>query len=223
MKIARLAGLIALAVAALSLAAASLASAALPSFNPSTKQKFIGTSGEVKFVAASGVEVITCTKATSQGEITEAMLVGNITDHFLECTSAAPTKQGCAENSVGASTGLILTKTIHGVLGLVLPSGLVGVTLLPVSGHVFVELERNECTKATSVTGSIAGLLSPVGKSQTTGTLTFHAVHPGSSKEEIEKVDTLSGLAEPELVGFTTVASGEGTESVTAEKAVEVT
>jgi hypothetical protein len=221
MKIVRLVGLVALAVAALSLAAVSVASAALPSFNPSTKQKFTGTSGTGKLVA--GAETVTCAKDTSQGEITEAMLVGNITVHFLECTSAGPTKQGCAANSVGSTSKLILTKTLHGVLGLVLPSGLVGLILLPVSGHVFVELEKNECTKATQVTGSVAGLVSPVGKSQTTGTLTFSAEHPGSGKEEIKQLDTLSGVSEPELSAFTTVASEETTENITWEKAVEVT
>jgi hypothetical protein len=222
MKIARLVGLIALTVAAMSLAAVSVASAALPSFNPSTKQKFTGTSGTGLLVA--GGSDINCTSDTSQGEITEAMLVGNIIVHFLGCTSTGAGGSGCSVKSVGAPAGnLIITKTLHGVLGLVLPSGLVGLILLPASGHTFFFLEASTCIKETSVTGSIAGLLSPVGSKTLTSTLTFKAEHPGSGKEEIKQLDTLSGISEPELSLFTTVASEETTENITWEKDVEVT
>jgi hypothetical protein len=47
--------------------------------------------------------------------------------------------------------------------------------------------------------------------------------HPGSAKEEIKQLDTLSGIIEPELSLFTTVASEETTENITWEKDVEVT
>jgi hypothetical protein len=53
--------------------------------------------------------------------------------------------------------------------------------------------------------------------------VTFKAEHPGSSKEEIKQLDTLSGISEPELSAFTTVASEETTETITWEKDVEVT
>lgn len=69
----------------------------------------------------------------------------------------------------------------------------------------------------------MAGLIKPVGTKSAKGTLTFAAAHPGSAKQEIEKIDTLAGLLEPELSFFSSAASEETTETITWEKEVEIT
>lgn len=216
MKIVRLVGLLALAVAAMSLAAASSASAAVPLFNPASGT-FTSISGPGTLKASS--DTVFCKKDTNVGTITSSMSVGGVVVHFLECTSSGASKANCEVNSVGAAKGLIITNALHGILGTVLPSGLAGLLLLPIATKKFVTLEANACTPETAITGSVAGLITPVGRSQTTGKLTLLAP---SGKQEIKDIDTLFGLVEPELVAFSATATEETEDELTYSQAIEV-
>src|ERR1700690_1015197 len=111
MKIARLAGLMLVAILAIGLVAASVASAE-PEFNP-VGATLTGTSGTG--VLTAGKETVTCAKdtSTSGASKTTATLIGGITVHFLECTGKnGTTGESCPANSEGAPSGLILTKTL---------------------------------------------------------------------------------------------------------------
>jgi hypothetical protein len=218
MKIARLAGLVVLGVLAMSLAATSIASATLPKFN-TTKVTFTGSQSGTSKLGASK-NTISCTANTTSGEITQAMLVGGVVIHYTGCTSSGATKTGCAANSIGAASGLIETKTLEGILGEVLTSDAAGLELLPVSGKTFVEIAANECTVETAVSGTVAGLISPTGKPQTTGKIILNAP---SESQEITEIDTLAGASKPKLTAFSATAFDETSEAITFAKAVEVT
>ena len=226
MKIARLAGLMLIAIFAMSLVAASAAMAE-PEF-AQTGATISGTSGAGVLSANNGTEKVECASDVSGGTVTSSTLVGNIVVHFLNCTSTGTGGSKCAVNSTGAASGLILTTTLHGILGLILPkpsSGTgVALLLLPISGKRFVTLASNTCTPETAVTGDVAGEVTPVKSKQTTGKLIFKAVHPGSAKQAIEEFDpSTGGKVKPELVAFTTTASEETEEAVTFSSATEVT
>jgi hypothetical protein len=217
MKVARLVGLIFIAILAVSAVVASTASA-LPLFEGgAVGLKFSTVSGTSKLVGDNGAETVTCATAQSSGEITGSMEVGNVIVHYLTCTSTGATEKGCAIKSKSSpQEGLIQTNTLHGVLGLILPSGETGLLLLPHSGKVFVELLPNACTKETKVTGTVVGLISPLRVKQTTGLLTFPAA-------PIREIDILPGLKEAELVAYTSTASYEQTNEITWDGPVEVT
>jgi hypothetical protein len=215
MKIARLAGLMLVAIMAMSFAVSSVAMAA-PEFKP-TGATITGTSGTAKLVA--GGNTVTCSTSGSTGTITSATLAGNVVVNFLGCTSSGSGGSNCATKSTNTSTaGLILTTTLHGVLGTT-SSGAAALLLLPISGKRFVTLEANTCTIETAVTGNVAGLVEPTGKSQTTGTLKF-ALTSGKNIS----VMTLStgGSTEPALTAFSTSATEEVTEGIKFSTATEV-
>lgn len=224
MKIARLAGFVCAALMALSLALASVAAAA-PEFKPSTKTAFTGTSGTS--VLEAGGETITCEKDTSSGEITGAATVGDVHVHFLGCVGKSAEGKTCSVKSTGAPlANLIITNTLIGRLGLILPkpaSGSdVGLLLLPASGKKFVTLVgTSKCAEETAVTGSLAGLAEPVGVSSKTGKLVFTG---SAGKESITDIDlTGAGLVAPELVAFSSTAVQKTTEELTFAASVEVT
>ncbi|MGD1056101.1 MAG: hypothetical protein ABR992_01670, partial [Solirubrobacteraceae bacterium] len=121
MKLARLTGLMLVAIFAMSLIAASAAMAGAPEFKP-TGASITGTSGTAILSANSGAETVTCEKDSTTGTVSSATLAGNILVHFLGCTSTGTGGSNCAVNSPGGGEGLILTNTLHGILGLVLPS-----------------------------------------------------------------------------------------------------
>jgi len=113
MKIARLASLMFVAILAMGLAVASVASAA-PEFTP-VGATLTGTSGVG--VLTAGTNSVTCQKDTTKGTVTSATLAGGITVHFLECVAQSSTGT-CPAMSPGAPLeNLILTNTLHGVLG----------------------------------------------------------------------------------------------------------
>src|SRR3984957_19501283 len=120
MRIARLVGLTLVAVMAVSLAMASAAFAE-PEFKP-TGATFKGDSVGSNVLTA-GTNVITCTNNTTSGTISSATLAGGVTVDFTGCTSKKGTGEPCTAKSVGGNEGLILTTTLHGVLGLILPKG----------------------------------------------------------------------------------------------------
>jgi len=224
MKIARLVGLMLVAVMAVSLAVASSAFAE-PEFKP-VGGTFTGTSGTSKLVAGSNS--ITCTTDTSKGTISSATLAGGVTVDFSGCKSTGSGGSNCTVKSTNTSNaGLILTNTLHGILGLSLTSGAstgVALLLLPsaAGSKEFVKIESNKCTTTTTaVEGSVAGAVTPVGKSQITGKLTFL---PGTEGESIKTFDpSTGGKVSPELEAFGIEASEETTEALTFSAALEVT
>lgn len=222
MKIARLIGLMLVAVFAMSLVAGASSASALenPLFNP-VGSSLTGTSGTAKLTANNGTETVTCATSSSTGSITSSLLAGNIFVHFLNCFENGTKGSNCTAKSVGAAEGLIITNTLHGILGAVLPSGAVGLLLLPSSNAKFVTLASTKCALETAVTGSVAGLVSPTGKLTTKGTLTLAL----TSGKNITSIDLTHGLGnkEPELTAFSTAATEEITEALTFGTATEVT
>jgi hypothetical protein len=221
MKIVRLVGLMLVATMALSLVVASAAFAE-PEFKPASGT-FKGTSGAGTLEAAK--EKIKCTADTSTGVISSATLVGGVTVDFTGCKSINSKGEECTASSVGSSTaGLLLTKTLHGVLGLILPKGTgsgVGLLLLPVENKKFVEVAENACSVATTVSGNLVGEVTPVGKSQTTGKLIFKK--GAVEGESVKSFDpSTGGTVTPKLEAFGKEAGEETEESITWSAAVEV-
>src|ERR1700679_1319957 len=157
MKIARLASLMLVAILAIGLVAASVASAADPEFLP-LGATVTGTSG-AGVLRGAGEEVKCESDVVPNGTVTSATLIGGIVVHFLNCTNKnGITGESCPARSTNTTTeGLILTNTLHGVLGLILPKPASGsnvaLVLLPVSGSSFLTLTG----KCIGVTGAVAG------------------------------------------------------------------
>jgi hypothetical protein len=220
MKITRLVGLTLVTVMALSLAIASAAFAE-PLFLP-VGTAFTGTSGEGVLEAAK--EKIKCAADTTNGTITTPHLAGGITVDFTGCQAINSKNEECTVKSFGATTeGLILTKTLHGVLGLILPKGAgtgVGLLLLPVENKKFVEIESTKCSVATTVTGNVAGEVSPVGVHTTKAKLIFEKSGEGEVIKDFDP--SLGGLVIPKLEAFGKEAGEETEESITWGAPVEV-
>jgi len=214
MKIVRLASLALVAMIAMGLAVASTASAIGPLFLP-TGQTFTGTSKTS--VLSGGGETVTCESDVSSGTILSLTLAGNVTVHFLNCSAKSASGEKCTVKSTNTTTaGLILTNTLHGVLGLILPKPASGsdaaLVLLPASGHAFVTLiGSGKCIETTKVSGNVAGLVEPFGGPlQTTGKLTFGVT---SGAQNITEVDlTTGGSVKTELTALGGVANTEETE-----------
>jgi hypothetical protein len=224
MKVFRLSGLVVVAVLAVSLMVVSVASAA-PVFTP-TGATLTGTSGVSEFEAAG--ETLTCEKDTLGGTVTSATLMGGIVVHYLGCSAKTTGGATCTVKSTNTTAaGLILTNTLHGVLGLILPvptppASDVALVLLPISGSTFWSMVGSgTCIETTKVQGSVAGTLEPVGVSQTTGKLVLTS---SGGKESITDVDlSTGGLVAPELTSFGSSMTETTTEGYTLSKATEVT
>jgi hypothetical protein len=219
MKVIRLAGLALVAVLAVSLAVASTASAGVYLFSPgSVGAEFKGLSlaGTLK----AGPDSISCKDDVNAGTIANVHLIGPFDIKFTGCVSSGSGGSGCAASSVGAAEGEILTKTVHALLGLVLPAvglGLGGLLVLPVSGKQFLSLAANSCTPETTITGSVAGLL----EDNQGGHLILEALVL-FIPNDIKKIDTLNGLVEPALTAFSEEASLETVEHLTFSRDVLV-
>jgi hypothetical protein len=172
--------------------------------------------------------IIACKKDAFTGaKVTSSLLVANIVVHFLECESGptlASTLKCTSIKTVGGATpGLILTTTLHGILGLILPSEEIGLLVLPVTGKIWFELAKTEnaagelCSKESKMTGNIVGLIKPVGTHQTTGKLIFTSPNP----EDFDLTHGL-GLVEPELDAFSVGVSESTTEEITFTEPTEV-
>jgi hypothetical protein len=182
------------------------------------ERHFAGTSksGTLK----AGADTVVCAKDTSIGELTSTMLFGAVVIHLLECRSTSNGTTFCTIKSTNTTNeGLILTNTLHAILGLVLPSRAGGLVLLPASGKTWTTLAANSCTPESKVTGTVAGLITPTGKSETTSKVSFST---SSGKQEIKDIDTLAGFIEPELTAFSFSATEEAAEEITWGKAIEV-
>jgi hypothetical protein len=225
---ARLGLLLLVAFLAMSLSWVASASAeANPLFAPVNGQGVTGTSGGVSTLLVGSGQRVECQAAMTTGAVASSLLLGAVRIAYLECRAQG--KSGgsfCTVKSAGAPReGLILTQELHGILGLILPTLEIGILLLPVSGKVVTELAESKngettCTPETKITGSFAGLVTPVGKRSTTGKITF----PGGA-ESIKKIDLTHGLGlrEPELIAFTAGSTLAGEQFITYSEATEVT
>jgi hypothetical protein len=222
MKIARLAYPALFAIVAMSLAAVSSASATEPLFNPAGAT-VTGDSGLA--VLIRGAESIDCLGSSFTGTIVNSLLIGHAVLHYLNCTSSGSGGNGCPINTPGAAAGLILTNTLHGILGLILPSKETGILFLPQSGNIFFTLAENACTEETKATGNIAGLVEPVGVSTTTGRILFEREPGPGNTQAILDIDLTHGLGlvKPAFVLFAATATLAQLGLVTFSVATEVT
>jgi hypothetical protein len=202
-KLARLAGLLSLAILAVGLMTASSASATgyllLPVGAIITGTSLPGT-------LTVGNNVIKCEKDNFAGAIASVHLIGPFRVHFLGCTAentGTGGNKGCEANSKGAAGGLILTEELHALIGLGLPGNLPALLVLPTNGEgIFVELAEStnktgKCTVATTVEGNVAGLLLQTISTKTTRALLDFT--PGDP----EKIDLpLGGTVVPAIRAF---------------------
>jgi hypothetical protein len=223
MKVVRLAGLLMTVLAAMSVVAVSSASAAStnPLFTPVNKQTVTGEGNES--VLTSGVLKVACAKNTIiSGAVTSSLLIGNVIIHYLGCSyTAGEATSGCTAKSVGGGEGLILTTTLHGILGLLLPTGQTAILFLPQSGKVFTtfalaEKEGKKCGPETKVTGTVNAVVEPVGVLTTTGKVTL------TTLKDIHLTHGL-GLVQAELVAFSQTSTLVQSDSITFSEATEVT
>jgi hypothetical protein len=182
-KLARLAGLLSLALVAVGLMAASSASATgyllLPVGGTVTGTSTVGT-------LKAGTNVVNCTADEFKATIASVHLVGPFVVKFTGCTAGGKTNVGCPANSKGTSGGEILTNTLHALIGLALPSNTPALLVLPTSGHTFLELAEStnkttkaQCTVATAVSGNVVGLLTQtVGAKVESASLSFVPTDP---------------------------------------------
>jgi hypothetical protein len=223
MKIARLASMMLAAILAVGLVVVSVASAE-PEFKP-TGSTVTGVNESPAVLTGNGEEVVCAKNVQSGGVVTSATLVGGIIVHFLECTAKTVAGESCPAMSPGAPLeNLILTNTLHGVLGLILPkpeSGSnVALILLPASGSTFVKI-LGKCIIETAVSGQVAGVASPIGTLTTKGLLTLAA--PGGV-QAIKEVDlSTGGLVKPKLTAFSATGSEAVIEGLTFGTATEIT
>jgi hypothetical protein len=228
MRIIRLASLVLVAVVAMGCAVVSSAAAfsSNPLFNPATGQS-VRSVGSGNAILAYAGNTIQCTAhQTVSGTVSNALLIGNVVLHYLGCSATVTTSgvTGCSVKSVGApAENLVLTTTLHGILGLLLPSNETGILFLPVAGKTFVTFAQSQkegkvCTAGSLLEGSVAALISPVGVSQTTGTLTTLAV----AKPAIDLTHSL-GTVTAKLSDFGETATQAQTDDVTFGVDTEVT
>jgi hypothetical protein len=223
MKIARLVGLVVMAVLALNLMAAAVASASAPEFSPGALNTFTGESGTGALETTS-TAAITCTKDTNTGEITGAKTVGGVVVTFTGCSSKEGS--GCSVKSPTQPAGTVVTTTLSGELGSVkkteATSG-VGLLLKPASGTKFVELEGGCLLVSPSpVNGSIAGEATPVNAvSSKDGKLLFVG---SKGTQNIKSINVLGTTESPELKALGLIKSSETTsELVTYSSPIIVT
>jgi hypothetical protein len=202
-KLTRLPGLLSIAILAVGLIASSSASA--------TGYLLLPVGGIITGVRLPstftvGSDVIVCESNHFTLIIASVHLVGPVRAHLVGCTAKGNENSGCPVNSVGASGGSILTEELHGLIGLGLPGNLPAVLILPANNeNAFVELAEStnktgKCTVATTVEGSVGGLLF-----QAIGTKTTRALVAFTPKDP-EKIDLpLGGTVIPELRLFGTV------------------
>jgi len=223
MKIARLAGLMLAAMFAISLVSASVAMAE-PEFKQ-TGVPFTGTSGTSILSANNGADKVICPMDIISGLIVTVTRIDGVMVTYLGCVSSGPNGSNCSVNSTNqtSGSGLILTASLIGTLGLQLPrSGTgVGILILPASGSEFVTLQENGCTETSKITGSVAGEVQPINHKQKTGKVVFTV--SGTSKAGIKGFMLPGGTTiTAKLTGFTAEASEESTEEIEFNEEVEV-
>jgi hypothetical protein len=181
---------------------------------------FTGTSGAGTL--QTGTTKVTCSSDTSSGSTKGSTEVTGVVVTFKGCVSS-----GFPCTSSGQASGTIVTNKLKGKLvGIFTETG-VGLLLEPeTAGGLFAEFSCAGFISA-KVKGSVIGIVEPVGKEQTTGTLKFTPETAGSvQKPSSYKCGATSGSAQLETSvsgGAFKASTEETTESVTFAKAVEVT
>jgi hypothetical protein len=230
MRVIRLAGMLLVAVVAMSFVVVSSASAAEspnPLFIPATGQAVTGSGGE-SVLTSAGIVIACKENKVISGNVANSLLIGGIVIHYLGCTvTKGEAESGCPAFSTGVSPageteGLILTKTIHGILGIELPGNKTVVVFLPQAGKEFTTLAETKkngkvCRLESAVSGSVAGLITPVGEKSEKFTVTV-----GGPPKLVHLTHNL-GLVTAKLVAFGGTAELGQTDSVTVAGGVEVT
>jgi len=226
MRLIRLAGLAAVAVVVIGVAGVPSASAfsSNPLFVPASGQTVTGEGGKTT-LSGAGIAVSCTSTHLAGGVVSTGLLLGGVVLHYLGCEyTKGEEESGCPANSTGQPSGLILTNTLHGILGLLLPSGETGIVFLPVSGATISTLEAAEksakhCSLLTKIQGDITVCVEPVGTSTTHGTIK-------TLTKEINEVDLTHhlGLIKAKLIGFGGAGAVlEQQDSLTFSASTEVT
>jgi hypothetical protein len=188
--------------------------------------RFTGSGGQFLLTADGGIIVIKCESSSSLGALGE--IVSRLFESYMEffhgCKSSGEGGKNCTAKGLSAE-GLIVTPTLKGTLGLILPKSTkgtgVGLLLLPENAGFLASVEANTCTPAIKVTGGIAGEVEPIGKRTTTPVLRFAL---SSGKQLIKTIDlTGGGLSTPRLIVLAAEATEQFAELLEFPKGVEVT
>jgi hypothetical protein len=218
--------MIALALVAAFALSAIVASAALAS-----RDHFRATNFPVSITIKSGVTTmyaptagikITCESDKGSGSIVSELLA-----HFELLFDNCTVTKGSCSAKIASITTVPLT-AIPVLVAKAEASTERALLIKPESGSGFAKVEKTECSPATEVTGEIAGEVTPVGKSQTTGEVVFKTA---SEKQTIKKVKVMEGTegsetekeVKPKLEAFGATSALEGTEENTFGEAVELT
>jgi hypothetical protein len=186
---------------------------------------FTATSGTSILTAAT--EAVTCSSSAGHGAVEGSDSFVDSVVTFSGCF-LKNAKGTCTIKSTNTSTsGLVVTNSLRGLLGEVASAeatSKVGALLEPESGVTFVILEKTAApceSIETAVEGTVAGEMTPIGASQTTGKLAFLL---SASKQRIKEITLLAGTKKPKLAAFgIATATEETTDALTYSGAVEVT
>jgi hypothetical protein len=224
MKVVRLSCLVLVAALVAGLATASSAFA-LPEFTPTGASVTAnGGGGTLK----AGANTVGCEKnEVVGGPMVRRALIGPFRIRFVNCKSSGASKAGCAINSSGQSSGVILTNTLHIVPVLLVYESkrhTTNVLILPVSGKEFALLLGNECTKETTVTGQLVGDPSPVGRSTTESKFDFSEAEEKEAIVDEGTYEGCEGNGEYKgLTAYSVTATDAINETVTFSSATELT
>jgi hypothetical protein len=210
MKIARLVGVLLIAVFALSAVAASTAFAAEPEFKVLPSVKTFKTTSGAGTLKAGSIATTTCAADSSGGEITGMTTVGKVKVTFTGCKISGNSKV-CTAKSVGAKEGEIVTNTLKGSLGTTTTGTDVGLLLEPETTKKFVTLAATSCAIETSVEGGIIGEISPVNISSKTGKLSYTT---SGGAQGIKKIIVAGNEVETNLAAFGLVEVTEETSDL---------
>lgn len=172
-------------------------------------------------VLTSSVATATCTKDTSRGELTGPTSLGGIVITYSGCKVKKGTEE-CAVNSVGAEEGEVVTKTLKGELGEVAKSEAAsgrGALVEPATGKALAELAKTKCTPETTLSGSVAGEIGPVGVNQSTGKLVFVVT---AKKQAITRLTVKGTSKTTNLEMFGLGATEELTQELTYSEPIEL-
>ncbi len=183
-------------------------------------------------LVSNGLEAA-CEKNVASGEVSNALLIGHIVIHYLGCRwrKGEGGNNGCLANSSGQTGGLILTNTLHAILGLILPSRQTGLLFLPSTGSKFTTLAAGveptegpgkQCSEETALTGDVAGVLEPVLSFQTTFKVLIGLSGGLPTSKDFDLTHGL-GLVVPKLVYFGGTAGLQQTDAGELSAAIEVT
>lgn len=221
-------GLALVAVLALSAVAVASASAGKPEYlMKSSKVTFTSSGAKATLETESGAKVV-CSANSGSGEITGAKSSAKVSLTFTGCKENSETGPACTTE--GDAEGTIKTKSLKGLLAYTYPSKTTaegretGNVLSAESGEVMSEFK---CSGVPfTVSGSVIGVVTPLNKSVTSGTMTFRQKAGKQEPSEYEAEGSgkgTSALMTTTIFGFAPSTSGEeATGSVKFAEAVEV-